>query len=226
MSLDWGYPLYLIGIELGFASVVDEVADGQRRVSLVVFTDQARMERFMHEVGLEGMPRPIANDREFSYLLQGLRAPVTSVAFDSAPCGREVHARWIVEVQELLDKHLPWAASPWSYPLYVVAERDGFSCVEETADSKRPRRAMSLFTTSNAAQQYAQNARIEGSVQPVATPDDLRTLLQHLDSTVTAMAIDPTAAGVKRMAKRCVEIATVLEKYLPSSKPSTESKPS
>ena len=219
MSLDWDYPLYLIGIELGFASVVDEVADGQRRVSLVVFTDQARMDRFMHEVGLEGKPRPIANDREFSYLLQGLRSPVTSVAFDSAPCGREVNARWIVNVPELLDKHLPWAASPWSYPVYVVAERDGFSCVDDTADSERPRRAVSLFTTSDAAQQYAQNARMEGSVQPVATPDDLRTLLQHLDWTVTAMAIDPTATGDKRTAKRCVEIATALQKYVPPSKP-------
>ena len=218
MNPEWNYPLYLVRIEYGFASVVDEAADGQRRVSVAVFTDEARMERFMQTVGIEEAPsRQIANDREFSYLLQSLQRPVTSIAFDSEPEGREINARWIVEIQELLDKHLPHATSPWSYPVYVVAESDCFSCIERADDSRGPLRAMSVFTTSSGAEEYVRNARIDGSVETIGTPEDFRELLEYVDASVTAIALDPTADGENRSAKWCAEIATVLEKYVPQS---------
>lgn len=218
MNLKWGYPLYLVRIEYGFASVVDDAADGQRRVSVAVFTDEAHMDRFMQEVGIEEAPsRQIANDREFAYLLQSLQRPVTSIAFDSAPKGREINARWIVDVQDLLEKHLPYATSPWSYPVYLVAEPDGFSCIEGADDSRGPLRAMSVFTMSDGAEEYVRNARIEGSVETIDTPEDFRALLEYVDSSVTAIALDPTADGEHRTAKWCAEIATVLEKYVSQS---------
>jgi hypothetical protein len=186
-------------------------------VSVVVFTEEAGMERFMKEVGLEGLPRQIANDREFSHFLQGLRHPVTAIAFDSNPRGREINARWMVEVQELLAKHLPWAASPWSYPVYVLAECDGLSCIDGASESRGSLRVMSLFTKLENAEQYMRDAGIDGSVKPISAPDDLRELLEGLEATVTAIALDPTAVGEQRTAPCCVEIPTVLEKYVPRS---------
>jgi hypothetical protein len=215
MSLNWDYPLFVLPLEQGLVSVVDQGEDGQRRVSVAVFTDRTKTEYFAEQVGMEAEGREIANDREFAYLLHGLRHPVTSVAFDSAPQGREINARWIVGIEQLLERHLPWAASPWGYPVYVVAEPEGVSCIEGAADARGPLKLVCVFTTSEAARQYMDDARLEGSVQPVSTPDELQALLEGLEANVTAMALDPIADNDQRSAKWCVEIATVLDKYMP-----------
>ena len=77
MSRYWEYPIYLIPHGGGFASMVDPNTppDCARTQMLVVYTESEFALQFMAEFGMEDTPRMLFNDREFSWLLQSLRAP-------------------------------------------------------------------------------------------------------------------------------------------------------
>ena len=215
MNFTWDYPLYLIQHGGGFASVVSDPADEQPLHSVVVFTRRAAMTEFMAAVQLEGRPRRLNNDREFSYVLQGLQPPATQVAFDAAVVDNQMKARWQIAVESLLEDHLPWAASPWDYPVFVVAVGGGFASIEGHAEDRGTLVAVGLFTDERLAERYVTAAGIRGQPLALSGPPELSSLLRELQPSVTAVAVDPTVRGGRRRAKWCVEVSTLLEKYLP-----------
>ena len=212
----WSYPLYLIRIGTGFASVVSD--DAEKSIcSVVVFTSMDRMERFLDKAQLTGEPRELSNDREFAYFAQGLKPPISHVAFDSNPEGKQVNPRWSVEIPTLLRDHLPHSASPWDYPVYAITERKGYSCIQGQSSGQETIQAICLFTEYARAADYQTCANLHGDITTLETPSELRKLLEQLKDDASAVAIDPTADGESRQAKVCVSVETVIQRYLPST---------
>lgn len=144
MELTWKYPLYIIPLTTGYASVIDSQDPGQPVHYLVIFTELEKAERVMAQWEISGSPRALSNAREFGWLLRSLQAPVSQIALDPEPTDDEVNARWSISVDEMLEQHLVVDYSPWSYPVYVLAQKDGFACIKGlvlTGDNWRPLRS-------------------------------------------------------------------------------------
>ncbi|MDA1054657.1 MAG: hypothetical protein O3C40_29870 [Planctomycetota bacterium] len=216
MSRYWEYPIYLIPHGGGYASIVDPNAQADAAPSqmLVVYTESEVAVRFMSEFGMADMPRMLFNDREFSWLLQGLRAPVTDVAFDPSPLGDKSDARWQVAVRELLDEHLTADYSPWNYPVYAVAQEKGFVSIDGAGSHGESLTVLGLFTSEAKAMGYLEAANESGELCTLMSLDEARTFLSALTEQIAAVALDPIVDRDQRIAKHCFPLETLLNKYL------------
>jgi hypothetical protein len=216
MSRYWEYPIYLIPHGGGFASLVDPDtdADAEPTLMLVVYTESEVAVQFMSEFGMEDTPRMLFNDREFSWLLRSLRAPVTDVAFDPSPLGDKVGARWQVAVRELLATYLTADYSPWNYPVYAIAQDTGFVSINAAGGDGQPLTVLGLFTSESKADSYLEAADESGELCTLANLDETRIFLSALTELIGAVAVDPTVENDQRTAKHCFPLDTLLSKYL------------
>lgn len=216
MSRYWEYPIYLIPHGGGFASIVDPNTEScaEPTQMLVVYTESEVAVQFMSEFGMEDTPRMLFNDREFSWLLQSLRAPVFDVAFDPSPLGDKVGARWQVAVRELLATHLTADYSPWNYPVYAIAQGTGFVSIDAAGSDGQPLTILGLFTSAEKANGYLAAADESGELCTLANIEETRTFLTALTDLIGAVALDPTVENDQRTAKHCFPLDTLLSKYL------------
>ena len=214
MAIDWQYPIYLIPLGGGYASVCDPDAGDETPHYLAVFTAESLAVAFMVQCEILTRPRALNNAREFSWLLQSLRHPVTQVAFDPSPQGRQVDARWMVSVEDLIQRYLRVDFSPWNYPLFVIAQEDGYASIEGRSDEGQQWRAVCLFTEFQKAEDYLRLAGESGEISQLDDWQQARDLLGSLAMDSAAVALDPVADGAQRKAKYCFAIETVLTKYL------------
>lgn len=212
MDISWNYPIYLIPHQTGYVSILAD--DGSDQQMLVVYTCRESAAEFMDDHGLPGQPRALQNAREFRWLLDALRAPVTQVAFDPRVVQRHARTRWKVSIPALRDKHLTADFSPWNYPIYVVAQDTGFACIQGQASDGRPLMAIALFTSSERAEDYLESTGESGQLCKVGDMALARRLLDSLPLEVFSVAIDPVVDNSVRKARHCFDIATLLEKYL------------
>jgi hypothetical protein len=154
------------------------------------------------------------NDREFAWLLQGLRDPVTHVAFDPVIDEGAVETRWSVPVRELVDDHLRGDFSPWNYPSFVVARPRGFASIEGQIGDGQSQKAVAVFTSREKAESYLKDTAEDGTVCELVNMEEARHFLERLEVQVAAVAIDPTVEDNRLAAKYCFRIATLLDKYL------------
>ena len=162
MNITWNYPIYLIPHQTGYVSIAAN--DGSDDQMLVVYTCEESAASFMDDHGLSGAPRPLQNAREFGWLLDALHAPVTRVAFDPEVTDRRANPRWEIPVKQLRSEHLAADFSPWNYPVYIVAQDSGFACIRGRASDGRPLTAIAVFTSSERAQSYLQEAGETGQL--------------------------------------------------------------
>jgi hypothetical protein len=216
MSRYWEYPIYLIPHGGGYASMVDPNvdADVEPTQMLVVYTESEFAAQFMLEFGMEDTPRMLFNDREFSWLLQSLRAPVTDVAFDPSPLGDKIEARWQVAVRELLEAYLTADYSPWNYPVYAIAQGTGFVSIDAATSDGETLTVLGLFTSEDKASGYLEAAGESGELCILMNLDEARTFLTALTDLIGAIALDPTVENDQRAAKHCFPLDTLLNKYL------------
>lgn len=216
MSRYWEYPIYLIPHGGGYASMVDPHADAEAETTqlLVVYTESEVAIQFMSEFGMADTPRMLFNDREFTWLLRSLRAPVTEVAFDPSPRGDKVDARWQVAVRELLDEHLTADYSPWNYPVYAIARETGFVSIDGAGSQAETLTVLGLFTSREKAACYLDAADESGELCELTNLDEARAFLTALGERISAVALDPTVENDQRTAKHCFPLDTLLSKYL------------
>jgi hypothetical protein len=219
MIIDWQYPLYVIPLGGGYVSVVDSPTADAPQQMLAVFTSLPVAESFVQVHQLDCAPKPLHNGREFGWLLQSLRAPVTQVAFDPEAGEQRVTSRWTVGVQQLLEHHLQVDSSPWNYPVFVVRQQEGYASIEGHADDGRSLRAVCLFTSSDKAQAYLQDTGLEATVQSLPDRQAARQLLEQMVPDVTAVALDAVVSEGKHSARYCFPIQVLLDKYLVVQEP-------
>ena len=214
MTRRWKYPIYLIKHGGGYASIVDPTAEDSSRQSLVVFRDEEQALGFMAACGILGTPRELNNDRELGWLLQSLQAPVTGVVFDPSASAEEQDSGVRVTVQDLLEKDLVPDNSPWNYPVYVVAQDEGFVCIDGTDSDGKRIAAIAFFTSEERIAAYLAAANETGATCAMMDLGEARSFLTGVGSQAAAVAIDPTVEDGRRTAKHCLGIKTLLEKYL------------
>ena len=168
-----------------------------------------------------GSTRQINNDREFGWLLTSLHAPVAGVVFDPSPI-IDNPPGWKVSVKDLLDNHLVSDNSPWNYPVYVVAQEQGFISIEEADNDGQPLTAIGFFTSVEYVETYLEAAAEAGATCPIDNVEEARSFLKKMAPQATAVAINPTAIDGQRTAKYCFAITTLLEKYLVNKKTGPE----
>jgi hypothetical protein len=212
MSVTWNYPIYLIPHQAGYVSIA--ATDGSGAQMLVVYTCQQAAADFMDDHGLPGSPRPLQNAREFGWLLDVLRAPVTQVAFDPQVVDRQANPRWAIPVKALRDEHLTADWSPWNYPVFVVAQDHGFASIHGKTSDGRPLTAIAVFTSSERAGRYLRDAGETGQLCELSDMPHARRFLESLSLEIFSVAIDPVVDASVRKARYCFDIATLLEKYL------------
>ncbi len=215
MDINWEYPIYLIPHQDGYVSIFAH--DGSEDQMLVVYTCRESAVEFMDDHGLPGQPSALQNAREFRWLLDALRAPVTQVAFDPRVVQRRARTRWKVSIDALRDKHLAADYSPWNYPVYAIAQDTGYACIQGRASDGRPLTAIALFTSSERAEDYLESAGENGQLCEIGDMALARRLLNSLPLEVFSVAIDPVVDDSVRKARHCFDIATLLERYLVSA---------
>jgi len=185
-----------------------------RTYHLAVFTRYDLAKAFAEHVGIEADPRPLCNAREFAWMAQSLRSPVDSLAFDPVPESKKVDARWKVSVRELIDNHLVIEYSPWNYPVFVIEQEGGFASVEGSTSRGENRRAVGVFTTTDTAQKFLEDAEETGTVQALDDVSQTRRFLESVSAEASAVALDLTVSHGQRSAKYCFSVQTLLDKYL------------
>ncbi len=214
MPFRWEYPVYVIPLGGGFASVVDQANANSPLYALAVFTQQSAAARFMAVCEIPGDPRQLDRAHEFAWLLQSLQAPVIHVAFDPAADQHQVAAAWMVPVDELLKHDLLTDRSPWKYPVFVIRQPTGFASIEGGSNDGLQLTAVCLFTEKKLADDYiGQNAQ-SGEIQTLGGRDTVRKLLETIPPAATAVALDPIVQDGCHSAKYCIAIETLIEKYL------------
>ena len=221
MTRYWQYPIHLIQHGGGYASIIDPMDKDQSNQSLAVFCDEQQALGFMVACEIMGSPRQINNDREFGWLLTSLHAPVAGVVFDPSPI-IDNPPGWKVSVKDLLDNHLVSDNSPWNYPVYVVAQEQGFISIEEADNDGQPLTAIGFFTSVEYVETYLEAAAEAGATCPIDNVEEARSFLKKMVPQATAVAINPTAIDGQRTAKYCFAITTLLEKYLVNKKTGPE----
>ncbi len=215
MSFSWNYPIYLLPHDRGYASLVDQ--NGEQPVhSLIVCTEPQLGIELMGQFSLLGAPRALRSPREFRWLLQSLKAPVTSVAFDPNPTDHAINAEWQATVSDLLTRHLPNDLSPWDYPIFAVGQERGFACIEATSDAAAAMQALGIFTSAEKAEAYLRDAEQEGSLLELTDLEMTVTFLSALQAEIAAVAIDPKIVGGQHRTEHCLGIDVLLTKYLVS----------
>ncbi len=213
MSMQWTYPVYLVPLPGGYASIGDQTTPDQESRALVVFTDDEQYRQFIADIGIDAEPKPLKNAREFAWLLQNIKAPVSRVAFDPPADGRP--PRWSASIEELLQDHLVIDYSPWNYPVFVVAHGDGFATIEgRRGDGETVMRAVALFTDQAKAREYLTDADESGVIRSLNDLEQTREFLTHVSHDANAVAVNPVVENGKRTAKHCFDLQTVLDKYL------------
>jgi hypothetical protein len=168
----------------------------------------------MYHCQILGSPRSLKNAREFGWLLQSLQPPVTRVAFDPQPDSPTVESRWIVDVQELLARHLVVDYSPWNYPVFVIRQESGYASIEGQTSQGSHGAAIGIFTSREKAVAYLRASGTSGTLRELSDAIQTRTFLDEMAGVADAMALDPTVDGDTHAAQHCFSIATVLQKYL------------
>jgi hypothetical protein len=214
MPFAWNYPVYLIPLEGGYVSVVDAEQAEPRPHHLAVFTTAETAGSFMQHCQIWAEPRALRNAREFSWLLQSLRQPVTRVAFDPRADTPSVQCRWNVGVTELLQDHLQPDSSPWNYPVYVVRQPEGYASIEGRTPQGDRWTAVGLFSSRDKAAAYVSSSGIPGTTQELVDVRRTRGFLQSLSAAVNAVALDPVIDQGTHSAAHCFSLATLLNKYL------------
>jgi len=214
MTLVWRYPLYLIPLEGGYVSVLDQQAGAPGPQHLAVFTEAKLVESFMQYCQIPGDPRQLGNAREFGWLLQSLRHPVTHVAFDPQPDARSLVSRWNVPVAELLAHHLVPDNSPWNYPVFVLCREHGYASIEGRSPDGSTWTAINVFSSRDKAETYSRAEGIDDTIREITDMAQARELLQSMGDRTTAVAFDPTIEDGRHAAAHCFAIKTVLDKYL------------
>ena len=167
------------------------------------------------ECGIAGLPRPLNNDREFRWLLESLDAPVVDVVFDPAARIAETESEPPrLTITELLQDHLTADNSPWNYPVYVVAQEDGFLSIEGHDANGRAITAIGFFADEDRLEAYLQEVGEVGTGCALRNLDEARRFLIGIQLQVSAVAWNPTVSEGNRSAKHCFAISTLLEKYL------------
>ncbi len=215
MAWDLEYPLYLLPLEAGYVSVVDQ-EDGESPVYyLAIFTTVPAAGEFIEKCGIECEPRELHNSRELAWLLQSLRDPVHHVAFNPvADTAAVVESPWKVSVQDLLKHSIRVDYSPWNYPVYVIEQPAGFVSIEGAASSGQPIRAVGLFTSRVKAETYLSESGESGTILRLDNMQQARSFLSHIASAVCAVALDLVVKDGQQSAKYCFSIQTILDKYL------------
>lgn len=216
MPCAWNYPVYLIPLEGGYVSVVNAQEAEPRPHHLAVFTSAESAGEFMQHCQIWAEPRALRNAREFSWLLQSLRQPVTRVAFDPRADTPAVQCRWNVTVAELLHEHLKPDNSPWNYPVYVVRQAAGYASIEGQTPEGRRWTAVGLFSSREKAADYVSASGVPGTTHELADMRRTRAFFQSLSASVTAVALDPVIDQGRHTAAHCFSLATLLNKYLTS----------
>lgn len=211
MTFSWHYPIYLLPHEQGYASLVDPREAGGPQ-SLIVYTDPQAAVELMAQFTMLGAPRALRNAREFSWLLQSLREPVTNVAFDPNPTDDTINARWQVAVCDLLSAHLQSDNSPWNYPIFAIGQTSGFASID--GDDSSPMKAIGIFTTTENAEAYLRDAEEQGDLLELSDMASAVRFFTALQSDVTAVALDPQVVEGHRAAEHCLSLEVLLSKYL------------
>ncbi len=219
MELTWRYPLYIIPLTTGYASVVDSQDPGKPVHSLVVFTELEKAERVMAQWEISGSPRALSNAREFDWMLRSLQAPVSQIALDAEPTDDQVNARWSISVEEMLQEHLVVDYSPWNYPVFVLAQKEGFACIEGVGPDGGQLAALALFDNEEKLAQYVDDTREGGKRFELSDLAQTRKFLSGLNPNVTAVALNPQSVDGKRSTKHCFSLQTLLYKYLVNEAP-------
>jgi hypothetical protein len=181
---------------------------------LVVYTCEQAAIAFMDDHGLPGTPRPLANGREFRWLLDALRKPVTRVAFRSAnrrPAGASTlgGAGQNAAGRASLGRSLALELSGVrDRPRHRICQHPRLCQRWPAVDRHR------FFTTSERACDYLRDAGETGELCELTDLRLTRRFLDRLALEIFAVAVDPVVDDAGRTAKYCFDIATLLEKYL------------
>ncbi len=208
------YPLFLLPFDAGYVSVVETESAESQTYYLAIFTSEQAAAEFSNESGIESEPRPLRNPRELAWLLQSLRTPVESVAFDPAAGSTAVESPWKVKVSDLLAHHVLIDYSPWNYPVFVIEQASGYACIEGASSKGTDMRAVGLFTQREKAQEYLAASSGRGRIVALDDLRQTRDFLEDLLPDATAVAIDPVISADHQSAEYCFSIRTVLDKYL------------
>lgn len=223
MTRSWEYPLFLIRHGAGFAAIVDPSADAEPTQALVVHQSESDSLSFMTACGISGMPTTLRNDREFVWLLESLRSPVVDVVFDPSPAAASTPSpNQRFSIEELLRDHLKADNSPWSYPVFVVAQETGFVSIVGSDAEGRELQAIGFFPTEERVQEYLEACGETGTPCAIANLDEARRFLSGIAAEVSAVAWNPDVVDGARVAKHCFEIERLLEKYLVERQPGAD----
>lgn len=208
------YPVYILPYGVGYVSVVDNSQCSDPPHQLVVCSELIQAQRLMQQYELAGDPRPIDNDREFAWLLESLREPVTMVTFDPELTDDTASSAWTVSVKALLTVHFEPNLSPWNYPIYVIAIDEGFAGVNGTNETAEQFVAIGVFTSSSEAEQFIGDSSQAGTPCQLNDLDEAVRFFDGIRDTIDAVTINPVIDDGIQMAKHCLAIDILLSKYL------------
>lgn len=208
------YPIYVLPYGLGYVSVVDKSHESDPPHQLVVCGELHHAQQLMQQYDLPGEPRPLENDREFAWLLESLREPVTQVSFDPQLSDDTADSAWQVSVHDLLKSHLEPDLSPWNYPVFVMAVGEGFAGVHGASEAEESFMAIGVFSTESKAKQFTSHGPQPANVCQIDDIDTAVRFFEGIQDTIDAVAIDPEADGEMHLAKHCLAIDILLTKYL------------
>lgn len=224
MEHSWQYPLFLIRHGEGYASIVDSAAPSDANQALAVFRREESALEFMNQCGILGTLRSLRNDREFIWLLRSVQAPVAHVVLDpEAQLSSEGGEPWQASVEELLASHLIADNSPWSYPVFVVAQGEGFVSIQGQGGDGNTLHAVAFFESEAKVSKYLEAADEEGTAVPLKDMEQARSFLVSVNAEVSAVAWNPAVLEGQRVAKHCFAVDTLLQKYLIASEDSDDS---
>lgn len=213
MAFEWEYPIAVIAHGGGYASVIESEERGGERHSLIVVTETEASLELMQRLGILGAPRIIGNAREFRWLVQSLRKPVSHVAFDIDPVEDQPNPQWSVSIEELLRNHLIADFSPWNYPIYVVAVEHGFLCIASSTSDGRELTAVTVFRSKSLAAEYIEASQ-PGEICTIKNLQEAVRFFSAVSEVVDAVALDPSIVDGQASAEHCFAIETLLDKYL------------
>jgi hypothetical protein len=219
MSFPLNYPLSLIALDGGYVSVVDADGAEPRPHYLAVFTSEDAAETFMQRCEVLGAIKELRNARDFAWLLQSVRPPVTRVSFDPEPLSLTVQGRWQVDIQEMLNEHLLIDYSPWNYPAFAIRQPRGYASIHGETSHGSQWTAVSIFTSREKAEAFLTASGEQGEIEDVVNLAAARKLLESLKDVAQAVAIDPTIEEDRHNAQHCLGLQNVLDKYLVQTKP-------
>lgn len=215
--MQWNFPLYLLPHESGYISIIPESelgSDPPQSMALAVFTSEEEATRFLYELEILSRPKALNNAREFAWFLQSLHDPVNQIMVD--PPGRTDGRKPTYQgpIRDVLENQLVVDHSPWNYPIYVAQSETGFVSVEGPTSRGDVMKALALFTQSEKAEVYLEQANHEAELIELPTMQQARDLLVAMFSEAEAVALDPEWDEGQPKAKYCMGIHTLLKKYL------------